>query len=115
MSLTPKRREERAKARADGTYSGVDDDCCYKCCRDSIAVCGDKCKECKEDCKCKCHNKVTPQEGEVAPPPNQINMERGGRRTRRRKRKRRRKSTKKKRRRKRTKKKRRRRRRRSRK
>jgi len=105
MSLTPRAREKRAKKRADGTYKGVDDDCCYKCCEDTAYVCGEKCVECKEDCKCKCHNKVTPQEGEGAPPSPQ-DMKRGGRKTRRRKRKRRRKSTKKKRRRKRTKKKR---------
>ena len=47
MSLTPAARERR---RTNPPKS-VDDDCCFKCCRDSIVVCGDKCKESGEDCK----------------------------------------------------------------
>ena len=100
MPLTPKARERRRTTE----LPGVDDECCYKCCRDSIAVCGEKCTECGKDCRCKCHTQVLPLED-----PKSQDMERvGGKRTRRRKRKRRRKSTKKKRKRRRTKKKRRR-------
>ena len=75
MSLTPRARQRRETARRLGNDSHVDDDCCFKCCSDTAAVCMEKC-----DCS-KCSKKKQTKVYPLSAPTVNV-MKRGGRRTR---------------------------------